>query len=196
MQQNGLFVPWGVLLPRLSTERREKKTGTTTTKKTVAKIARDPGWILILDGRRSRVEVSDCRDDFQRRRSFPGITPPLSTVFRAVCKAGIRIVAGISLADLTESWTWPVFQSGFSLTVTFVPRREIACRRCTIKAAEWLINRGENVVACRAATIHLDSSRERTILRSKTIFNLDIGDRRKRIVFVCSERSRQGKVFF
>lgn len=83
---------------RLSTERR-KKTRTTTT--TVAKIAIQDEFSFRMErGQGSR--VSDCRDDLQRRRSFPGITAAFSGVpyFE---RPEFAELAGISLADLTES---------------------------------------------------------------------------------------------
>lgn len=45
---------------------------------------RIPRWIYFNE-KRSRVEVSDCNDNFQRRRSFHEITAAFSgTVFRCV----------------------------------------------------------------------------------------------------------------
>lgn len=64
---------------RLSTERR-KKTGTTTTTKTKkAKIAIQDEFSFRMErGQGSR--VSDCSHNFQRRRSFPGISAAFNGV--------------------------------------------------------------------------------------------------------------------
>lgn len=89
---------------RLSTERRKKTGTTTTTTTTVAKIAIHDEFSFRMErGQGSR--VSDCRDDLQRRRSFPGITAAFSGVpyFERCTRPEFAELAGISLADLTES---------------------------------------------------------------------------------------------
>lgn len=122
---------------RLSTERR-KKTGTTTTTTTVAKIAIQDEFSFRMErGQGSR--VSDCRDDLQRRRSFPGITAAFSGVFRAVYKAGIRRACRYFARRFDRVMNLASIPVRFLIdrnAAAFVPRREIACRRCTIKAVE------------------------------------------------------------